>query len=200
MIRSKKGITFSIGMIVMLILSVLIFSLSLYFLFNWFGQAEVLKGEIDKQTREQIISALKTGNQKVAIPVAIQEVKRGNPVTFGIGVRNVVAAKQFSISLAFSGAYDQNGNMIPAEPIWMTQKWLGNFRTIEGFTLQKNQQEVMPAVIKADTNMAESATTRKGDYIFNVCVWDSPVPQNCDRTQLDNVYTGKIYQVTMRVI
>lgn len=198
--KNKKGITFSIGMIVMLILTILIFSLSLYFLFSWFGQAETLKGQIDKQTQEQIMNALKTGNQKVAIPIAIHEVNRGSTVTVGVGVRNVVSAKEFSMSLAFSGAYSPTGMKIAAEPNWMQDKWLGNFRTIDAFTLQKNEQKVIPVVLKADTNVGQSGATQKGDYIFNVCVWDSPVPQPCNKQALADVYTGKIYQITLRVI
>lgn len=196
---NSKGITFSIGMIVMLILSVLIFSLSLYFLFDWFGEAESLQGEIDRQTQEQIEAALKTGNQRVAIPVSIKDVNRGSPVTFGVGVRNILAAKEFSMSLAFSSAYTPNGLKIAAEPTWMEQKWLGNFRTIEPFTLKKNELRVIPVVIKADTNVGQSGVTKPGDYIFNVCVWDSPAPRQCVKDQLANAYTGKIYQVTLRV-
>jgi len=198
--RSKKGLTFSIGMIVMLILTVLIFSMSLYFLFNWFGEAEALKAEIDRQTEDRIQAALRSGNQRVAIPVAIKEVKRGNPITFGIGIRNVVDAKEFSISLAFASAYTPNGMKIAAEPTWMEEKWLGNFKTIDAFTLKKNELKVVPLLVRADTNVGQSGATQKGDYVFNVCVWDSQAPQPCAKNRLNDVYTGKIYQITARVI
>ena len=93
---NKKGFEMAIGMIVMLIMSVLIFSMAIYLVFNWFGKADVLKAEIDRQTEAQIVSALRAGNTLVAIPISLRQVKRGGAVNFGMGVRNVGAGKTFS--------------------------------------------------------------------------------------------------------
>lgn len=211
---SKKGLELSIGIIVVLILSILIFSLSLYFLFKWFGQAEELKAEIDKATYEQIIITLKSGNQLVAIPIAIQEQKRGKKVTFGVGVRNLAAEKQFSMAATFSGAYMPNGNAICTAgescAFYIEEHWLGNFATTPTFTLKKNEEKIRLLLIKTDVNIDEGRTTPKGDYTFNVCAYDAPLrsdgmpPAPCNAGQFANnpaaFYTAKIYQVTVKVV
>ena len=195
---NKKGLTFSIGFVVMLIMSILIFSMSLYLLFQWFGEAEELEAAIDKQTREQILSALKTGTSLVAIPFSIQETSRGNPVNFGVGVRNIKEQRKFSVSISFSGAYDPSGQEIIVDESHIEEKWLGQFARSQAFTLRRNEQQIMPLLIKADTSIG-TGTTQKGDYVFNVCVFEG-APADCTLGQINNVYTRKIYQVTVRVI
>jgi hypothetical protein len=210
----KRGFEFSVGIIVLLILSILIFSLSLYFLFKWFGSAQELKAEIDKQTHEQIITALKSGNQLVAIPLAIAQTTRGSPVTFGVGIRNIAAEKQFSMAATFSGAYLPNGNAICTSSdscaAYIEEHWLGNFATTPTFNLKKNEEKVLPVLVKSDLNVDSGRTTPKGDYTFNVCVYDAPLrsdntpPAPCTAGQFRNnpaaFYTQKIYQVTVKVV
>lgn len=210
----KKGFEMSVGIIVLLILSILIFSLSLYFLFKWFGSAEELKAVIDRQTQEQIVTALKSGNQLVAIPIAIQQITRGKSTTFGVGIRNIAAEKQFSMAAAFSGAYMPDGTSICSaeEPCatYIEEHWLGNFATTSTFTLKKNEEKVLPVLVKADLTVDSGRTTPKGDYTFNVCVYDAPLrsdnsaPAPCTAGQFRNnpaaFYTQKIYQVTVKVV
>ncbi|HLF54128.1 MAG TPA: hypothetical protein VI612_00215 [Candidatus Nanoarchaeia archaeon] len=206
----KKGLEMSIGLIVVLILSVLIFSLSLYMVFNWFGKAEVLKAEIDKQTQEQIKAVLASGNTLVAIPIPIQQAKRGGSVNFGIGVRNVAEARDFSGAISFSGAYTPDGRSISVNEEYLPKNWLGNFNVIQTFSLKKNEQKLIPILIKVHTNVAEGVATPKGDYVFNVCLYPAPLksdgspPAECTIGQYqhsaDLFYTGKIYQVTVRAV
>jgi len=208
--KGKKGIAMSIGMIVTLILSIVIFITAVYLLFEWFGEAEELKAEIDRQTSEQIQRALKIGNKLVAIPVSIKQAKRGGSVTFGIGVRNVQSTKDFSMAVGFSGAYDPGGQLIYVDEDFVEEKWLGQFKTTNTFTLKKNEQKLLPQLIKVDTNIAPGKPTTKGDYTFNVCIYDTPLRADgslqyaCSVGQYgrtpDAFYTGKLYQVVVKVI
>lgn len=208
---NKRGFEFSIGMIVGLILSILIFSMSLYLVFKWFGSAEELKTEIDKQTQEQIRSALKTGNQLVAIPISIQETKRGNAVNFGVGVRNIATEDSFSMAVSFSEAFAPDGKIITEkERTYIEQKWLGTTATIDTFTLKKNEEKLIPLMLKADVSIAPGIPAQKGDYVFNVCVYKQPLRSDgqpyaaCTKEQFqlsaDAFYTKKIYQIVVRVI
>ncbi len=210
---NKRGMEFSIGMIIGLILSILVFSLSLYFVFKWFGSAEELKGEIDKQTQAQITSALKTGNQLVAIPLSIQEAKRGSAVNFGVGVRNIATEDDFSLAISFSGAFTPDGKVIPVESRpggHIETKWIGSSATVDTFTLKKNEEKLIPLLLKADVSTAPGVSTQKGDYVFNMCVYKQPLrsdgnpyaPCNKDQfqTNADAFYTKKIYQIVVRVI
>ena len=207
---NKKGFEMSIGLIVLIILSIVIFSLSLYFIFKWFGSAEELKAEIDRQTGEQITAALKTGNQLVAIPVAVQQAKRGKSASFGLGVRNIAAEKRFSMALDFSGAYYPDGMEIPVDAMYMNERWLGGFATADIGLLKRNEQRVVPFLIKADLNVAPGVPAPMGDYVFNVCVYDKPLtvaaepPARCSIGQFkinsEAFYTSKIYQVTVKLV
>ena len=206
---NKRGFEFSIGMIVGLILSILIFSMSLYLVFKWFGSAEELKSEIDKQTQEQIMSALKSGNQLVAIPISIQETKRGNAVNFGVGVRNIATEDSFSMAVSFSGAFTPDGKIIPVDKTHIDQKWLGTTATVDTFILKKNEEKLIPLMLKADVSIAPGIPTQKGDYVFNVCVYKQPLRSDgqpyaaCTKEQFqlsaDAFYTKKIYQIVVRV-
>jgi len=211
---NKHGFELSIGMVVTLILTILIFSLSVYFLFNWFGKAKELQAEIDRQTKEQIMTALTAGNQLVAIPIAIQQTKRGSWAAFGVGVRNIASETQFSMSTRFSGAYTPDGREICRTgdvcADYIQEKWLGNFATTPTFTLKKNEQKIIPLPVKAELNIAQGTQTTKGDYVFNVCVYDKPLrsdgapPWPCTIAAFDEdssvFYTGKIYQVTVKIV
>ncbi len=203
---NKKGLEFSIGFVVMLILAVLVFSLSIYYMFKWFGSAEELSAEIDKRTQEQIITALRSGNQLVSVPFAVQEVKRGNKANFGIGVRNIAAEGQFRIDSRFSGtAIDQAGKTIPVDETYINNYWLGTFGEGIPFRLQRSEDQVIPVQIKADVNTASGTPTKKGDYIFDVCVFKlAGTPPPCTlaayNANPEKFYTQKMQQVTLRVI
>jgi hypothetical protein len=196
---NKRGIEFSVGFLVGLIIAILIFSLSLYFVFKWFGEAEELKGDIDRQTQDRIMSTLKAGNQQVGIPISVVEVKRGDLATFGLGVRNIGNTADFSASVSFAGAYDEKGNQLAVENQFITTNWLGQLSTIPLFTLNKNEMQVVPIIVKAGTQMGQGINTQKGDYVFNVCVWQGTA-QECSISKRNEVFTQKIYQVTVRVI
>jgi len=199
--KNKKGFEVSITVIVLLIISILIFILAISLITKWFSKAETLKAELDKQTEQQILNALKQSNALVAIPLNINEVERSKTVTFGIGIRNLGSPKPFSGVIKFSGAYNPEGQIIStADPDYIEFNWLGNFQNITTFHLSKNQQRVVPVAVRADTYMADNQMTLKGDYVFNVCVFDTPAPGVCSIENLNNIFTNKIYQFTVRVI
>ncbi|PIN76239.1 hypothetical protein COV18_00370 [Candidatus Woesearchaeota archaeon CG10_big_fil_rev_8_21_14_0_10_37_12] len=210
MIRSKKGFEISISMIVMLILGIILFTLSLYYLTNWFGEAEELQAVLDKQTEDQIINSLRIGNKLVAIPISVQTVTKGKRVSFGLGIRNVGDPRQFSVGIVFSKAYTPDGQTIEADEQFIQDNWLGRFTAMRGGMIMRNQQQVIPIGIRAYPNIGSGKATTNGDYTFNVCVYDTSltanneVPHPCPRTPDEfnpaEVYTGKVYQVTVRVV
>lgn len=190
----------SMTVIVLLIISVIIFILAIGMITNWFGKAEKLKGELDRQTEEQILSALRQGNNLVAIPISIKAAKRGDGVNFGAGVKNIGPNRQFSMSLGFSGAYSPEGREYNnVDKVYVEENWLGAFKDVPPFELSRNQVKPVPIVIMAANEVAQGITTPKGDYVFNVCVWQGP-SQDCDVSMLDQVYSKRIYQVTLRVV
>ena len=132
---------------------------------------------------------------------------RSNQVNFGVGVRNIGTQDQFSITLGFSGAYTPDGREIcragDACASYIEQKWLGAFATIPAFSVKKNDQKVIPLLVKADVNIDSGKPTITGDYVFNVCVYNEQQgPCSIGQFQLNSqlFYTGKIYQITVRVV
>ena len=199
--RNKKGIEFSVGMIVMIIIAIVIFIISISFLFKWFGEAEVLKAEIDRQTEEQIKTALRQGTSLVAIPINIKSAGLGDKVSFGIGVRNIVDEQIFSGRIAFSGAYRPDGRDISVDRTVVEEEWLGAFAEMPSFTLEKNEMEIIPILI-IPGKIEETKLATKGDYVFNVCIYKKGTPrESCDPSVMQDpdLYTGKIYQVTVRI-
>ena len=144
------------------------------------------------------------GNNLVSIPFRVQVVKRGQPAMFGVGVRNRAASREFSMQVSYSGASAPDGESISVDRQYVDSKWLGSFKEIGPFLLQKNQQKVVPVLIRADVNTAPGVVTQMGDYVFNVCVYPSATPTvPCTGEQYargsDSFYSGKIYQVVVRV-
>jgi len=201
---NSRAIEFSITTIVTLIIAIIIFSLSLNLIFRFFGEASELEQEIDRQTRDQLMQALKSGNQLVLVPFAVQETKRGNFATFPLGVRNIGNEKQFQVLLGFSGAYNPDGSdLTQKNSQYIEQNWIGNFKTGPPFRLKKGDSEVRPVSFKADVNTAQGIPTPKGDYVFNVCVFapEQPTaPPPCTPENRRLFYTEKVYQMTVRVV
>lgn len=206
MIKNKKGLEMSIGFVVFFIMSILIFSMAVYLLFQWFGEAEDLGQEIDKRTHEQIVSALRSGNQLVQIPFSVKEVKRGTRAQFGVGVRNIGERRSFRVDTKFSGlAVDPAGKPISVNENFMADNWVGAFGQGVDFTLARSQDEVIPVSIRADVNVDVGVPTPRGDYMFDVCVFDlskgtAPCTVSSYEANPDQYYTGRMYQVTLRVI
>jgi len=200
---NKRGIEFAISTVVMIIIGIIIFILSVSMVFKWFGSATQLQGEIDKQTQDQLMQSLRSGNQLVIIPFSIQDVKRGAFATFAIGVRNIGETKQFTIITTFDDAYTPDGRAISSKnAAYIEQKWLGNFHIMPPFSLKKAAQDIRPLPIKIDVSSAPSIQTPVGDYVFNVCVWASDTggtPPDCKPENRKLFYTEKVYQVTARV-
>jgi len=201
--KDKHGVEIAISTIVTLLITILIFSMATYLLFKWFGQAREFETIIDKQTQEQIQTALRSGNQLVVIPFSVQTAKRGEMATFAMGVRNIaLTQKTFSAAISFDSAYFPDGKEMTVSKQYIESHWLGNFKTIKPFALNKNQENIQPLTIKVDANVDTNKPSSTGDYIFDVCIAaDTSGPIVCDPSRpLSAFYTERIYQVTVRVV
>lgn len=87
MFKGKKAIELSVNFLVIIILSLVIFGLGVYFIQLIFSGAEEIHKKIDDQTQERIFNLLDSG-QTVAIPYATATVRRGTEKVFGVGIRN----------------------------------------------------------------------------------------------------------------
>ncbi|RLE47495.1 hypothetical protein DRJ25_02245 [Candidatus Woesearchaeota archaeon] len=195
---NKRGIEFAVGTIVLIILAILAFTFALAITFKIFGGAEDIKSQIDSKTQAQIEAAMTRTNELVSVPFNIKQIKPGNAVTFGVGVKNILSPRDFSASISFDGAYFPDGNPISVDPGIVEEKWLGNFKLVHEFNLKKNDYSIIPITIFASPDVG--GHLEKGDYVFNVCVFDKAVPDDCASASLSDVYTNRKYQVVVRLI
>ncbi|MBI4016615.1 MAG: hypothetical protein HY363_02885 [Candidatus Aenigmarchaeota archaeon] len=185
---NKKGIELPLSAIVTVILMVMILAGAIVLTFRFFAGAEEIRAEIDRSTREQISSLLRTGNSLVAIPFNKAQLSRGGQKVFVVGVRNIAEKARFSVRVEFDSAYDLNEKpIVGVLPDFINDKWLGAFSTILGVQIDKNKIDFIPVVVKAQGAVSESTPAPRGVYVFNVCVYkDAVLPlAPCQLEQLE---------------
>jgi hypothetical protein len=167
---NKKALELSVNALVTIIIAIVILSLGIVFLRNFFKGAGQLKANIDEQTESQIASLLAEG-EPVAVPVNRKTVSAGKHTTFGIGILNIIQDSPettFNVDIRFSGAYDRLNNRIDTATLSQgvsrldPSEWL--LYDEEPFVLAANDQKIMPILIR----VAENAVP--GTYIFTVDV------------------------------
>ncbi len=173
---NRKGFEMGANIIVVLIISIVIFIGGVAFTMKFFGLAEERKAAVDTETQAAIENLLDTG-AKVAIPLFKKEVKRGQGVTFGIGIRSISAkSENFHVRMSFDEASDHLGNPLPqASREYINSQWIST--DVASEIIRNQERKVIPIYIKAkgalcdsDKPNCEDSSTQKGTYIFNVCV------------------------------
>ena len=154
---NKRGIELSINFIVMMIIILVILVLSLSLMKRFFGTAQELKEQLDRETEDQITSLLSAG-QMVAVPVNTKKINVGENDIFGVGVLNVLTEKKFKVSVSFDEAYRKDDTNIDG----LYDKWL--LYSDDEFSLEKNEQKIHAVLV------APKGSVEPGTYIFNVDV------------------------------
>lgn len=204
--KGKKAFELSATFLVILILTIVIFTGSIYFTKKFFASAQQMKGQIDQETEKEIESLLYNQNALVGLPMNTKEVQVGKSVTFGLGIRNTFEAqKGFYVRIDFARAYDRNEEVLSKpDSNYIEDKWV---IYDEGpHPIRPNEFVSIPILMNVDTSMATGVVTERGaSYTFNVCVFDDPAKRSdCDLsaagrgTLLSNVYGGKVLQITLR--
>lgn len=202
---NKKGFELSATIIVLIIITIVIFIGSLYFLKTFFTGAEQIKGEIEHSTQERIESLLRSGDL-VAIPLNKKVIKKGTGEAFGLGIRNVGADKSFTVVTNFHKAFGPDGKtpIVDADPFFIAENWL---LYSEGpYRLRSNELKLIPISITVGNAIDYSGTsTKPGTYVFNVCVFKGTDMYECDVETFktigfpDELYNSKVYQMLVEV-
>ena len=191
---NKKAIQLSVNFIVMLIISIIIFSMGIYFAKRIFSRGEELRLIFDERTEAEIARLLDDGS-KVAIPFTKKTIHNGGFDTFGIGILNTIDFEKFNLHVYFNKAYDLNGNLLcdktNPDDCKNPQNWL---KASEGTTtsygivitteIPKYHQKKFLVGIDVDKNAP------KGVYIFdvNVTYEDSAVSKWKDYDSIHKLY------------
>ena len=162
-LRSRKGVEIAASTMVILIISVVIFGYSIYFLFDMWKEVDDYSEIIDANTRSILDSLLRDPRAKVAIPKSTQEVYSGETATFWIGVKNIGSAPaDFTITTLFDKAFSSDAKTELSTSGFIPDSWTGNFKETDLEVPAKQNRETF-VLIKPDTQ-------QKGVYTFKVTV------------------------------
>lgn len=176
---NKGAIGLSINVLVIIIISLVILSGGITLLYKFIGGAEEIKTDLDKRTQDELERLLVSQGQKVALPLHVAEVARGEIHVFGIGILNTFDTQQtFFIKIQLKKAVDEFGQEIPVNTASVVS-WI--FYNSKGI------------LINADNNHKETLlvnvpkTAAKGQYIFAASVQTSSGPYGNPQTFIVNV-------------
>lgn len=202
--KGKKGFQLTATFLVILILTIVIFTGAIYFTQRFFSTAEEMRATIDRQTEAEIESLLFQEGSLVALPRFKKTIQRGKQGNFGLGVRNILEkTENFYVLVSFSRAFSPDEEVITTtDSDYIDTKWLlynpGPYR------IANNEFEMIPILANVDLSMAEGVSTQKGTYSFNICVISGTIPSGFDCSSPPKplppaVYTGKVYKMYVEV-
>jgi hypothetical protein len=176
---NKRAMELSANFLVVMILSIVIFSSGIYIATKIFDAAGNKQLNIDLETQRQIERLMFDGS-RVAIPFNTKKAKNGDLPLFGIGILNVLGEQSdFTIKVEFSKAIDKNNQEItdldPHPNDWVISASKENViddlpLTIDPFLILNNAQKITTIGIELNK-------VPPGTYIYNVDVnCQSPSP------------------------
>jgi hypothetical protein len=202
--KGKKAFELTATFLVILILTIVIFTGAIYFTRRFFSTAEQMRAEIDAQTEREIEALLYQEGSLVAMPKFKKAIARGQHTTFGLGIRNVLdEAKDFWVLVEFKNAYTEDETQITGTSWqYIDSKWL--LYSQGPYRIQNNELQIVPILATADLQMATRVSTEKGIYAFNVCVFSQdPGGFRCAEASPplpEHIYGGKVYKMYVEVI
>ena len=201
---NKKAFELGIGTVVSLVLIIIIFSSSLFFIRQFFIKIPIAAENIDAETEAQIRDLLRDG-QLVALPINKKTLVRGEQDTYWLGIDNKLNKQaDFRIAVVFNAAYDTREKPITnVDAGHITQRWV--LYNPGPYTIPNAAFKAALIRTEAGNTIDTAGTsTPKGYYVFNVCVYHTPQTPPCTQTQADATpdlfYTGKIHKLLLEVV
>ena len=198
----KRGFQISIGMMVILILTIIIFIGSLYFIRQFYVQTEEFRTTIDENTQAQLEALIRDGSI-VAIPINKAKLNRGSGATFGLGIQNILKEQRdFKIKVQFSKAFTLDEVLIDqADGSYINENWI--LYSTAPVTIQNNEFKSVPiAIVVGESTDYSQTRTEDGIYSFNVCVWDTSVVSDIGECApgVQNTYpNNKVFKIFVEV-
>ena len=205
MMKYKRGIQLSVTFLVIIIITMTVFSMSLYLIRQFFVATQEVEKQITADIQREVERRLAETGERVAIPLNKRNIKPGTSHAFGLGILNTGETSTFHIKIEFAdpGHYTSDGEAITdpgsrADANWINENWI--FTDILPITLQNNEQAVIPLTVRVDKRMTpDSSTAENSVYVFNVCVAKQEINFPCQSGAQENLYTNKIYKIYAEV-
>jgi len=187
--KSRKGFELSIGMIVLITLSIIIFIASLVVLMQVFTQTETVEAVISQDTQRQIESLIGAG-QSVAVVPSTLEIDRGKDAALGVGIsNNEVNTKYYIVVNALTKAFAPDESELKiaessgaTQPKTITLSDKSNFDnwfliSASSIAIAGGERNIMrlrvgvPHTIELGTGAAKKTyNIPKGTFVYNICV------------------------------
>lgn len=159
---SKKGLMFSAGTLLSIIVGVILFTIGLHIIFKVVQRSESELDEIDKQIEEQVAMIMSQTGAKVVVPITERQGMPGQTLDFYVGIANYeLHPDNFSLSVSDFYYYAPNGSR-------------SNFPSGVNFNVQYYTDTfLMPnSYITRKVLITVPSTAVKGQYSFKVEVYN----------------------------
>jgi hypothetical protein len=166
--NSRKGFELSVGFIVILIITIVIFTSSIVVIRKFFVSTTEIETGLSTEAQGQIESLLSAG-QSVALVPQLYETSTGKSNVGGIGIVNTLKEKRkFYIIITFSKAFDSEDKQIIDVDPEKVESWL----LFNPGPYELEQAERIPAklLVKPGFQITDGTPTKPGTYIYNVCI------------------------------
>lgn len=109
MINKKGALELSINTLVIIIISLVILGAGISLMYQFISGAESIKASLDAKTEAELERLLVNQGERVALPLHVAEIERGDSHVFGIGILNVLGEnEEFVIKVNLKKVIDEN--------------------------------------------------------------------------------------------
>ena len=177
---NKKGMELSVNFLVVVIISLVVLGMGLYFLYSLMGGALNKKEELDQRTQQELLRLLIDEGKKVALPLHVADIYSGDSHVFGIGILSVgLETNEVFLDIKLNNAVDGDGNPLQVD----ASQWV--LYTLNAIPMKEAEHRIEPILVDVPPD------AKKGKYIFDAKVFtDSAKTQQYGNTQKFIVNVG----------
>ncbi len=164
---TKGAIGLSVETLVIIIISLVILSGGITLIYQFIHGAEDIKGQLDQKTQDELERLLVGQGNKVALPLHVAIISRGESHVFGLGIQNINDnTESFTVSIHLNKITDESKKDVTAsiDPQSVASWALYNSAPISVESNANKKEAILIQVPKSAI---------KGEYIFVAEVLDS---------------------------
>ena len=166
--RNTRGaIGLSIETLVIIIISLVILSAGITLIYQFISGAEEIKAQLDTKTQDELERLLVSQGKKVALPLHLATVSRGDSHIFGLGILNTYdTTENFKISIRVNKVTDETKADVTSQVNSLNiAAWALYNTALVAIESNANTKEAILIQVPKDA--------LKGEYIFVAEVFDS---------------------------
>ena len=202
-IRNKKGMELSVNFLVIIIISIVLFGMSLYFINQFRAVGAGYEASLDSYAVEQLRS-LSRDKSFGLYPAEVMLGVGGSEIV-GVGVTNNGQTNKFFLHIDFADAYDSNGGNLYSAPSVLTSqqkseinKWIS---AIQNKEISISSGQFQSLIMGVNPKPFTSGNVKSGLYEFNVCITTTSVGSSgkCTDSGVSLYPSGVVKGFTVRI-